>query len=180
MTLEELKLKILSMIEEYNENADGLTDDEDIATKLNSIINQIQNEICRIKKLPAYKTVEVEEGQELLLKDIAKDIYQINQVRGVDTDTLDDRIICNEKGTAKIYYYKYPVQIDAETDDEMELELPIDLLEIIPYGVAGDLLKSDVSSNYGAIYSARYREMLQQLDPRYNSNSVYIDGGVTI
>lgn len=180
MTLEELKLKILSMIEEYNENADGLTDDEDIATKLNSIINQIQNEICRIKKLPAYKTMEVEEGQELLLKDIAKDIYQINQVRGVDTDTLDDRIICNEKGTAKIYYYKYPVQIDAETDDEMELELPIDLLEIIPYGVAGDLLKSDVSSNYGAIYSARYREMLQQLDPRYNSNSVYIDGGVTI
>lgn len=180
MTLEELKLKILSMIEEYNENADGFTDDEDIATKLNSIINQIQNEICRIKKLPAYKTMEVEEGQELLLKDIAKDVYQINQVRGVDTDTLDDRIICNEKGTAKIYYYKYPVQIDADSDDEMELELPIDLLEIIPYGVAGDLLKSDVSSNYGAIYSARYREMLQQLDPRYNSNSVYIDGGVTI
>ena len=51
-------------------------------------------------------------------------------------------------------------------------------MEIAVYGVAGDLLKSDVSSQYGAVYSARYREMLQQLDPRYNVNSVYISGGV--
>lgn len=180
MTLEELKIKIYSMIEEYNEDADDLTDDEDLALKMNSIINQIQNEICRIKKLPAYTTIEVEEGQELTFDDIAKDIYQINIVKGVDTDTLQDRIICNEKGTARIYYYKYPKQINAETEDTQNLDLPIDLLEIIPYGVAGDLLKSDVSSQYGTIYSARYREMLQQLDPRYNANSVFIDGGVTI
>lgn len=180
MTLEELKIKIYSMIEEYNENADELTDDEDLALKMNSIINQIQNEICRIKKLPAYTTIEVEEGQELTFDDIAKDVYQINIVKGVDTDTLQDRIICNEKGTARIYYYKYPKQINSESEDTQVLDLPIDLLEIIPYGVAGDLLKSDVSSQYGTIYSARYREMLQQLDPRYNANSVFIDGGVTI
>lgn len=180
MTLEELKIKIYSMIEEYNENEDELTDDEDLALKMNSIINQIQNEICRIKKLPAYTTIEVEEGQELTFDDIAKDVYQINIVKGVDTDTLQDRIICNEKGTARIYYYKYPKQINSESEDTQVLDLPIDLLEIIPYGVAGDLLKSDVSSQYGTIYSARYREMLQQLDPRYNANSVFIDGGVTI
>ena len=171
MNLEEMKRKIYSMIEEYSENADDLTEDEDLALKMNSVINQIQNEICRIKKLPAYTTKEVEEGQELTFDEI---------VKGVDTDTLEDRIICNETGTAKIYYYKYPTQINADTEDTYEFELPIDLLEIIPYGVAGDLLKSDVSSQYGTIYSARYKEMLQQLDPRYNSNSVYIDGGVTV
>lgn len=180
MTLEEMKIKIYSMIEEYSEGADNLTEDEDFALKINSVINQIQNEICRIKKLPAYVTKEVEEGQELLFTDIAKDIYQLNIVKGVDTDTLSDRIICNETGTAKIYYYKYPEQIDIETEDDFEIKLSIDVLEIIPYGVAGDLLKSDVSSQYGTIYSARYKELLQQLDPRYNANSVYIDGGVTV
>lgn len=180
MNLGEMKIKIYSMIEEYNENEENLTEDEDFALKINSVINQIQNEICRIKKLPAYVTKEVEEGQELLFTDIAKDIYQLNIVKGVDTDTLSDRIICNETGTAKIYYYKYPEQIDIETEDDFEIKLSIDVLEIIPYGVAGDLLKSDVSSQYGTIYSARYKELLQQLDPRYNSNSVYIDGGVTV
>lgn len=180
MNLGEMKAKIYSMIEEYNENEENLTEDEDLALKINSIINQIQNEICRIKKLPAYKTMEVEDGQEILFSEIAKDMYQLNIVKGVDTDTLSDRIICNEKGTAKIYYYKYPEQIDMETDDEFEMELPIDVLEIIPYGVAGDLLKSDVSSQYGTIYSARYKELKEQLDPRYNANSIYIDGGVTV
>lgn len=180
MNLGEMKAKIYSMIEEYDENEENLTADEDFALKINSVINQIQNEICRVKKLPAYTTKEVEEGQELLFTDIAKDIYQLNIVKGVDTDTLDDRVICNETGTAKIYYYKYPEQIDMETDDEFEIKLSIDVLEIIPYGVAGDLLKSDVSSQYGTIYSARYKELLQQLDPRYNSNSVFIDGGVSV
>ena len=180
MNLGEMKAKIYSMIEEYNENEENLTEDEDLALKMNSIINQIQNEICRLKKLPAYTTKEVEEGQELLFTDIAKDIYQLNIVKGVDTDTLDDRVICNEKGTARIYYYKYPAQIDMETDDEFEMALPIDVLEVIPYGVAGDLLKSDVSSQYGTIYSARYKELLQQFDTRYNTNSVFIDGGVSV
>ena len=67
MNLEEMKTKIYSMIEEYDENSDDLTADEDLALKMNSVINQIQNEICRMKKLPAYTTKEVEEGQELTI-----------------------------------------------------------------------------------------------------------------
>ena len=180
MTLENMKLKVYSLIEEYSEDADDLTEDEDLAAKMNSVINQIQNELCRMRKIPAYTTIDVTEGQELTFDDIASDIYQINIIRGVDTDTIENRIICNETGTAKVYYYKYPAQIDDETDDSFELELPIDLLEIMPYGVAGDLLKSDVSNNYGAIYSTRYKDMLTTLDPRYNSNSVFIQGGVNI
>jgi hypothetical protein len=47
----------------------------------------------------------------------------------------------------------------------------------MPYGVAADLLKSDVSSQYGSIYAARYRELLNQLDTRYGTGSVLLDGG---
>jgi hypothetical protein len=50
----------------------------------------------------------------------------------------------------------------------------------MPYGVAADLLKSDVSAEYGAIYATRYKEMLQMLDPRYQMNSITIEGGVFV
>ena len=180
MTLEEMKIKVLSMIEEYNENAELLTDDEDISSKLNHVINQIQNELARFKKIHAYKELNVVEGQEMALTDIDKNIYQLNVVRGINVDTIADRIIFEEEGTAKVYYFKYPTQINDETDDDFVFELSTDVLEIMPYGVAGDLLKSDVSSNYGAIYSARYKEMIQQLDGRYGMGMVQLDSGSSI
>lgn len=180
MTLEEMKIKVLSMIEEYNENTELLTDDEDISSKLNHVINQIQNELARFKKIHAYKELNVLEGQEMALTDIDKNIYQLNVVRGVNIDTIADRIIFEEEGTAKVYYFKYPTQINDETDDDFVFELSTDVLEIMPYGVAGDLLKSDVSSNYGAIYSARYKEMIQQLDGRYGMGMVQLDSGSSI
>ena len=180
MTLEQLKIKVLTMIEEYNENAELLTDDEDISSKLNHVINQIQNELARFKKIHAYKELSVVEGQEMALTDIDKNIYQLNTVRGVCVDTIADRIIFEEEGTAKVYYFKYPTQINDETDDDFVLELSTDVLEIMPYGIAGDLLKSDVSSNYGAVYSARYKEMIQQLDGRYGMGMVQLDNGSSI
>ena len=180
MTLEELKLKTLSMIEEYNENEDSLTEDQDIALKLNSVINQIQNELARFKKIDAYATMEVEADQEIVLEDIDKNFYQLNIIRGVDHTAIGNRVIFNEAGTAKIYYYKYPTQINDDTDDSFTLELSTDALEIMPYGIAADLLKSDVSNNYGQTYANRYRELLQSLDPRNAMFSVYIEGSTNI
>lgn len=177
MTLEELKQKVYAMIEEYSEDADDLTEDEDLATKMNTVINQIQNELARYKKIPAYTSLNVTEGQEITLSDIDTSLYQLNNIRGVDYDTMDDRITFNEDGEAKIYYYKYPKQITMDTDDDYKFELSNDVLEIMPYGVAADLLKSDVSSQYGSIYAARYRELLNQLDTRYGTGSVLLDGG---
>ena len=175
MTLEEFKIKVLSMIEEYNENADNLTDDDDIATKLNSVINQVQNEIARFKKIDAYKEMEVTEGQIINLTDIDMNIYQLNIIKGVSYDPIAHRIKFNETGTAEVYYYKYPTQINTETDDSYKFELDRDALEIAVYGVAGDLLKSDVSSNYGQVYSNRYKELIQSLDPRKGMQVMYFD-----
>ena len=167
MTLEEFKIKVYSLIEEYSEDADNLTEDEDLASKMNSVINQIQNEMCRFKKIPATATLTVTEGQELNYSEIASDMYQLHNIRGVDFDTMNDNVIFNENGTAKIYYFKYPKQINADTEDDYKFELSTDVLEMMVYGVAADLLKSDVSSQYGAVYAARYKEMKQELDPRY-------------
>lgn len=180
MTLEQMKNKVYSMIEEYDENADDLTQDSDLATKMNGVINQIQNELARYKKLNASITMEVTEGQEINVSDIARDIYQVNVIRDVDFDIVGDTIIFNEEGTAKIYYYRYPKQIDSETEDDFKIDLPTDCLEVMPYGVAGDILKSDVSSQYGTIYSNRYKELLQTLDPRQGMQIATYSGGYDI
>ncbi len=178
MTLEQMKQKVFSMIEEYSESAENLTEDEDLALKMNSVINQIQNELSRLKKIPAYEKLNVREGQIIEFQDIDNEIYQINTIQGVDADIIDNTVIAREDGEMTVYYYKYPKQIDEETDDDYVFELSNDILEIMPYGVAGDLLKSDVSSQFGQIYSARYQELKQQLDSRYSLNMIYIDGGV--
>lgn len=180
MTLEEMKIKVYSLIEEYSENADDLTEDEDLALKMNSVINQVQNELARFKKIEEYTTLDGTEGDIIDFKDIDDNLYQVNIVRGLDVDIIGSRVKFNETGTVEVYYYKYPTQIDIDTDDSQELDLSIDVLEIMPYGVAADLLKSDVSSNYGQIYAERYREMKQELDPRNALGSVYISGSIDI
>ena len=180
MTLEEMKVKVYSLIEEYSENAENLTEDEDLALKMNSVINQIQNELARFKKIEEYTTLEGREGDVVDFKDVDKNLYQLNIVRGLNAEIIGQKIKFNETGTAEIYYYRYPSQINNDTDDSEELDLSVDVLEIMPYGVAADLLKSDVSSNYGQIYAQRYQEMKNELDPRYAMGSVYIDGGIEV
>lgn len=180
MTLEEMKQKTYSLIEEYSEDADDLTEDEDLATKMNTVINQVQNELARFKKIEAYTTIEGKKGDIINFSDIDNLFYQLNIVKELDVEIMSQRIKFNEDGIAEVYYYKYPKQIDTETEDDFIFDLSIDVLEIMPYGVAADLLKSDVSSNYGQIYAQRYQEMKQQLDSRSSMPSVYIDGGFDI
>jgi len=180
MTLEEMKEKVYTLIEEYDEDADELTNDPDFALKMNNVINQIQNELSRIKKIVGYTSKEVQEGDTLTLSSIDKNIYQLDKIKDIDYELAGDTIIFNEEGTARIYYFKYPKQIDSETSDSYKFELSNDVLEIMPYGVAGDLLKSDVSSQYGTIYSKRYEEMKQMIDPRYSLGSIYIEGGIDV
>lgn len=180
MTLEEMKRKVYSLIEEYSEDADELTEDEDLALKMNDVINQIQTELTRFKKIPANKTMTVQKDQEISLKNIDDMIYQLNIIKGISYDTVGDNIIFNEDGEAKIYYYKFPKQINADTPDTYKFELTTDLLEIMPYGVAADLLKSDVSSQFGSVYSNRYKEMLNMLDPRYSNFAIEFSGGIKV
>ena len=179
MTLEELKAKVYKLIEDYSDEEDDLTEDEDYAAKINDVINQVINEVARIKKIPASTTINVKKGQIMKFTDIAKDLYQLSTIKDVEYEINLDTATFLEDGTARVFYYKYPKRITEETEDEAyKFELSQDALEVVPYGVAADLLKSDVSSQYGAVYANRYREMLNQLDPRYATQEVYINGGI--
>lgn len=180
MTLEEIKAKVYSLIEEYEEDADDLTSDEDLALKMNHVINQIQNELARFKKIEAYTTLNGSQGDLIDFSSVDNNLYQLNIIKGLDCEIIGQKIKFNEDGVAEVYYYVYPSQIDENTADSFEFDLSIDALEIMPYGVAADLLKSDVSSNYGQIYAERYREMKNELDPRYAMGAVYIDGGIEV
>lgn len=186
MTLNEMDKKVLALIEELNPESDYLTDDPDIAAKKNYVTNQIMFELIRMKKLPGYVEIPVEKGDLITFESIEKagkyEVYQIANVRGVKVDYKAQGTILKalEAGTAEIDFFKYPERITEKTKGSYEFELPNDVLEIMPYGIAADLLKSDISSDYGQIYANRYEQMKQLLDPRYSMISIRFEGGVTI
>ena len=187
MTLLEFKKNTLGLIEELNPQSELLTDDPDIARKINAVINQVMFEVARFKKIPKYLELHVSAGDlitfEKLEQECGYEIYQIGTVVGVKYEAKANGTVLKilEGGTAEIDCYVYPERITDKTKDKAyEFELSPDVLEIMPFGVAGDLLKSDVSANYGQVYSARYESMKQMLDPRYQMTSITIDGGITL
>lgn len=187
MTLEEEKRKVLALIEELNEKSQYLTDDPDIQGKINDVINQVMFELSRYKKLPRYLEMEVSAGDMITFRGIEQRcgnaVYQIASTTGVSHEAKADGTVLKilESGTLGIDFFVYPKRITKETQDkEYVFELTDDVLEIMPYGVAADLLKSDVSAQYGAVYAKRYQELLQMLDPRHKLSGITIEGGVDL
>ena len=197
MTLKEMKIKTFSLIEEYYPDAKGLAEDEDVLNKINGVVNQIQLDLMKYRKIPANETITIkkEDNKQLNIKDIIEDCYQINTLvfdRDIEYEMPDDNTLIlpsNFDGTFTIYYYKYPKLVktifENETDKEQEdnnykFELDLDLLEIAPYGIAADLLKMDMISNNGKYFYERYLEMRNAIDPRKTKGIVKAYGGVDI
>lgn len=184
MTLSEMDKKVLALIEELNPDSEYLTDDPDIATKKNYVTNQIMFELARVKKIPKYVEMEVSAGDLITFADIESacgyEVYQLGLVGGVNYTPKADGTVLKilESGTAEIDVYVYPERITEKTSGSYEFELTPDVLEVMPYGIAADLLKSDVSTEYGSIYATRYEMMLQRLDPRHQMTSITFEGGV--
>lgn len=187
MTLLDMKTKVLRLVEELNPNSEFLTDDPDIAAKINDVINQVMFELARFKKIPKYVEIDVAEGDLLTFETIegecGYEIYQLGTVGGVRYASKANGTVLKilESGVAEIDCFVYPERITDKTKDKAyEFELTNDVLEIMPYGVAGDLLKSDVSAEYGSIYATRYEQMKQMLDPRYQMPTFTIEGGLDV
>ena len=163
-----------------------MTDDPDIATKINDVTNQIMFELARIKKIPKYFEMKVLKDELVTFADFEKEcgyeIYQIALVSGVKCVAKANGTVYKpvENGTLEVDCCVYPERITEKTKDNYEFELSQDVLEVMPYGIAADLLKSDVSAEYGTIYSNRYESMKQLIDPRYQMASIAFEGGVTI
>jgi len=175
MKLGELKLSVLNLLEESDENKIDLTQDEDIAKKMNDAINKILFELARMKKIPARLTVTTEEDGEFNLNNI-DDLYQLKAIKGVAFDRVENYITWNADGTALIYYYRYPTFITDDIDDEFNLELSLDALNIAPMGIAGTILMSDISNQFGSVYLNQYEKMLQRLDSRLSETTITFEG----
>ncbi len=187
MTLAEMKRKYLSLIEELNPGSDHLTDDPDIQVKQNDVINQIMFELARFKKIPKYVEIEVKAGETVdfakLERECGYEIYQIERICGpVYIEKAGGTVLkFLENGTVEIDVNVYPERITDKTKpNAYEFILSNDALEIMPYGIAGDILKNDVSTGYGQVYSARYKEMIQMLDHRYQTGIYSMEGGITL
>lgn len=193
-----MKIKTFSLIEEYYPDVPNLAEDEDVINKINGVVNQIIMDLMKYRKLPASKEVEIKEKDSKILdlSELLADCYQISNFyfgeEVVDYKMPNETtLILPEEyvGTVTIYYYKFPklAKTMFENDDERTaednnfiFEQDPDILEIMPYGIAADLLKMDMISNYGSYFYQRYTELKQMIDSRKTKGLVIITGGVDI
>lgn len=207
MTLKDMKEKVYRLIEELKDNIEpeetteeqnesqeeseeetvvenvSLTDDPDYEKKINDCINVVQNELARIKPIHAKITYNTETSATGNVYTYGSDVRQVYKIIGCNYEIIGKTIIFDEDylGDVDIYYYKYPTEIaEDENDESYVFELDQDALEVMPFGVAGDMLKSDPSTNYGAYYSNRYNELKQMLDSRSTAGLIYIDASEAI
>ncbi len=191
MTLGENKKITLGLIEEYSKNNNMLTDDEDIATRLNFVYSTNYQELSQNKKILRTKTLrditgKIEKGFEEM--SLPSNMYQLKRVIALDKHNnelqadyklIGKKIYLNKNLDAKyiLEYYAYPTVITEETDDDFYLEIDQDVQMILPYAVANDILKVDPSSDYSAFFN-EYQRKLQSLDTKRVIPSAVVEEGV--
>lgn len=201
MTLKEMKTKVFSLIEEYYPSEAGLAEDEDVLNKINGVVNQIQMDLMPFRKISTSEQIEIAENDDKIidLNEYIDNMYQLQKIYFSDNteyEFLSDTVIKLPEdyvGEFTVYYYKYPelckVLFTGETEEEIEekktrhdnsytFELDPTLLEVMPYGIAADLLKMDMISNYGKYFSDEYNRRKSTLDSRKTSGSINGVGGV--
>ena len=201
MTAKEMKIKTFSLIEEYYPEKETLADDQDVNYKINGVINSIMLDLMKYRPIIDKYSITVTETNESLAFSSIPNFYQLDSILDVDYKIIANyEIVFNFDEetlpkTVDIYYYKYPElmelefeatetqtkdQVSAEYDESFEFEQDPDILEIMPYGIAADLLKMDMISNYGSYFYQRYTELKQMIDSRKTKGLVTITGGVDI
>ena len=186
MTYGENKKITLALIEEYAPDLTELTEDEDIANRLPFLYNLAYKELAQTKKIIATKTygeISDENKEDRYTSySLPSDLYQIKTVFAQDSNNksinadyyiVGNRIYINDNtpGNTVLEYYKYPQEINEETEDDFYLELDNDAQALLPYKVADDILKTDPSSDYTA-FATEYQRKLQALDTRRNIPAV--------
>ncbi len=193
MKLKENKKIALSLIEEFSQDSEYLTQDEDIRNRLNHIYNTCQNNLARIKKITKIKDLEFERSSEekYIKIELPDDMYKFKNIIVLDEKTNSPKmniakynfvgddiyVDISTEGKHILEYYAYPKQITYETDDEeYELEIDADAQNLLPYAVASDILKTDLSADYTA-FENKYRYELQSLDPNKKEMTLNIEEG---
>lgn len=201
MTAKEMKIKTFSLIEEYYPERTELADDQDVIYKINGVINSIMLDLMKYRKIPAKYSYELKEDNTSLALSSIPDFYQLNTIPDIEYEVVGNYEIVFDiediefPKTINIYYFKYPELMDlefeatetqteeevsAEYDETFELELEPDILEIMPYGIASDLLKNDMISGYGRYFYERYTELKGLIDSRKTQGMAMISGGIDL
>jgi len=68
----------------------------------------------------------------------------------------------NTQGQTVLEYYKFPRNVNEETENDFYLELDQDAQSVLVYKVASDILKTDPSADYMA-FATEYQRVLQLL-----------------
>lgn len=176
MTLGDIKDQVVRLIEEMHvavvgETTPPITDDPDILNKLNIAVNTIQLELAQIKKLSAKQVYTYTDSYTF---DLPIDFYQVNKCNVPYEIVGKDITFDTEDTTINFYYFKYPTIITTLTDDDDELEVSLDCLNAMPYGVIADVMKGDPSDIYKD-YKERYAELKSQLRLSDSSPMMTID-----
>lgn len=189
MTLKENKILTLALIEEYAPKNSVLTDDEDIAIRLNPIYSLRYQELATKKKILKVHNFEKIDADTTYYREyeIPIDLYQIRRIIALNRETHKDmdadykmigkKIYINDKSKCdyKLEYYAYPEVISKDTKDEtFELEIDQDVQFILPYAVANDILKVDPSADYNA-FKVEYERRISELDTRAVLSSISIE-----
>lgn len=185
MTYGDSKKQVLALIEEYASNMDNFTEDEDIALRLPYLFDLAYQELAQNKKIIASKVYpeKEEKGDRYSSYTLPSDLFQIKSVFMMDENNRKGNVDYYIFGKNKIYikdntegqtvveYYKFPLNINEETEDDFYLELDQDAQSVLVYKVASDILKTDPSADYSA-FATEYQRVLQMLDNRRNVPSV--------
>ena len=189
MTYGENKKITLNLIEEYTNGNVNLTEDEDIATRIYALYNTAIQELAQNKKIIATKTYNnVSETDQYISFSLPSDLYQIKRIVGMDNlnnpfnvqyYTVGKKLYVKsqKEGQVILEYYKFPELLTENTKDSYYMDFDQDILMILPYSVAGDILKTDPSSDYTA-FSSEYQRKLSNLDNRLKTPTVVIKEGV--
>lgn len=195
MTLGENKKITLGLIEEYSNANPKLTDDVDIQNRINFLYATNYQELSQRKKILKTKTLKEVTDEKLesgyTEYTLPSSMYQFKRVIALDENnkTVDAdyytigkrKIYINNESNANyiLEYYAYPSIIDEETDDDFTLELDQDVLFILPYAVANDILKTDPSADYSA-FLADYNRKLENLNTSISNSRVVIKRNYTL
>lgn len=185
MTYGESKKQVLALIEEYTPNMDSFTEDKDIELRLPHLFDLAYQELAQNKKITASKIYPEKENKECKYTSymLPSDLYQIKNVFVLDENNKKcnadyyilgkNKIYINDntEGQTVLEYYKFPLNINEETEDDFYLELDQDAQSVLVYKVASDILKTDPSADYTA-FATEYQRILQLLDSRKNIPSV--------
>ncbi len=181
ITLGELKQRVYKLIEEYtSSDTTNYTSDPDYLAKFNTVANVVLNEVAPLVKKAVVEEIEVTDGDEIQLDDELDRFFLLKRITGVKNEIIDRFVTFKEDGTAKIYYYQYPKQIKEDSDNNTKIDLEPQAIECMIWGIASDILKMDVSNNYGQMFATRYAELKQGLDNRINQGSITFEGGIDV